>query len=243
MDELVEFCRMPVWYAKLSQYAFPTRFVPVSQEAAALMSRGNAGENLRLLPISELVARLDNELDYIPGNCFASVDTCAPTDTDRYYNKRGATYSAKSTFRNLAASEKVRQAAEAGLVKNICLRPYRRMSRAREFRLFIVDGVLKAMSQYHLLRHFRRLEGVKQRFWTKAVNFVEMISPELPKGNLVMDVYFTSSGKIMIVDFNTWGAPTDPLMLMKWDRDWSEEIGIVLMAPPMKLTGNVNISF
>ena len=238
-----DFCRMPVWYAKLGQYAFPTRFVPVSPEAAELIASGEAKENLKLLPIAELIDRIDSELDYIPGNCFASVDTCSPTDTMRYYTKRGATYSAKSTFVNLASSYKVQLAASAGEVKNICLRPFRRMSLPREFRLFLRDGKLVAMSQYHLIRHFRRLEGVKAQYWEEAKKFVELIAPELPQEPLVMDIYFTASGKKLIIDFNPWGEPTDPLMLMNWDQDWSKEIGIVLMAPPVKMSGDVNVSF
>ena len=238
-----EFCRLPVWYPLLEKYTFPTRFVPVTPEAEALISRGNAGENLKLLPISDLMARLKNELEYIPGNAFASVDCCAPTDTERFQLKKGATYSARSTFRNLASSEKVRSAAERGEISFIALRPFRNMSKPREFRLFINGGKLVAMSQYHLIRHFRRLEGIKEKLWREAVQFVESIADILPQEPLVMDIYFTAGGKIMIVDFNEWGAPTDPLMLKTWDRDWTEIAGIVLMAPPVKISGDVQVSF
>ena len=60
---------------------------------------------------------------------------------------------------------------------------------------------------------------------------------------LVMDIYFTASGDILIIDLNPWGEPTDPLMLRSWDRDWSKPAGIVLMDPPTRISGDVNISF
>ena len=94
-----------------------------------------------------------------------------------------------------------------------------------------------------LIRHFRRLEGVKQRFWEEAEAFVSGIAWLLPLKELVMDVYFTSEHRILIVDLNPWGAPTDPLLLNTWDRDWSQPLGITLMPPPFKITGDVNVSF
>jgi hypothetical protein len=117
------------------------------------------------------------------------------------------------------------------------------MNRPRESRLFIKDGKLNAMSQYHLIRHFRRLEGVNIKYWDMAKEFVDEISWNLPVKDIVMDIYFTSNQEIYIIDFNPWGSPTDPLMLNTWERDWSEEIGIVLMPVPMSIGGDVNISF
>ena len=130
-----------------------------------------------------------------------------------------------------------------GEVEHICIRPFRRMNRTREFRLFIYEGKLSAMSQYYLIRHFRRLEKIKENFWLKAKQFVEEIIWLLPVKTLVMDIYFTSDDEIMIVDLNPWGEPTEPLMLNTWDRDWSTSAGIQLMPVPIPVSGDVNISF
>jgi hypothetical protein len=117
------------------------------------------------------------------------------------------------------------------------------MSHPREFRLFIKDGKLNAMSQYWLIRHYRRLEGRKKGYWKDAVDMVKKISWLLPAQTIVMDIYITSSNKILILDFNPWGDPTDPLMMKDWERDWSEEAGINLIQPPIKVSGDVNVSF
>ncbi len=238
-----KFCRMPEWYATLGEYAFPTHFIPVDPDLAKLIGTGDMEAIMQNTLSYTMIAELKKVLSDVPGNCFASVDTCAPTDTERYAGKRGATYSAQSTFFNLASSEKVRAAAQAGLVENICIRPFRRMTWPREFRLFLIDGKLMAMSQYHLDRHYRRLEGVRDKYWQMAEKFVQEIAGKLPKEKLVMDIYITSGNEILIVDFNAWGEPTDPLMLRSWDRDWSKVAGIVLMAPPLQLNGDVNVSF
>ena len=190
-----------------------------------------------------MIEDLRQPMANIPGNCFVTVDRCAPTDTERFRSKRGAVFSPESAWKFLCRSEKVRESARRGEVEYPCLRPFRRMNRTREFRLFIRDGKLSAMSQYYLIRHFRRLERMRNFYWNQAEEFVERIAWMMPIKTLVMDIYFTSSDQILIIDLNPWGEPTDPLMLRSWDRDWSKPAGIVLMDPPTRISGDVNISF
>lgn len=247
MEKKENFLRLPVWYPILAGHTFLTSFVKLRLEALALLA---SGENLELENkgkvnpvVASVIEDLRKPMAAIPGNCFISVDSCAPTDTERFLNKRGAVYSPESAWRVLAQSDKVRWAASKGKVEYICLRPFRRMSWPREFRLFILDGQLNAMSQYHLIRHFRRLEGIRGKLWEQAKEFVDRISWMLPIKTLVMDVYFTSSGEILIIDLNPWGEETDPLLLRRWDRDWSIPAGIVLMDPPKKISGDISVSF
>ncbi len=237
------FLRLPVWYPVLAGHTFLTSFVRLRPEAVAALAAGRAEKSKEHPEVAEAILSLRQPMAAIPGNCFTSVDSCAPTDTERFEEKRGAVFSPESAWRYLALSPKVQAAAAAGEVEYICLRPFRRMNRTREFRLFIRDGKLNAMSQYHLIRHFRRLEGVKQEFWKKAEAFVAEIAWLLPLRELVMDVYFTSDHQILIIDLNGWGSPTDPKLLNDWGRDWSEPAGIVLMPPPTRITGDVNVSF
>ena len=117
------------------------------------------------------------------------------------------------------------------------------MSKPREFRLFIYKGRLSAMSQYWLIRHYRRIEGYRKKFWDKAELFVSEISWLLPHHTMVMDIYVTATGRIIIVDINRWGEPTSPLLLKTWDRDWSIPAGIVLINPPVTIRGEINVSF
>ncbi len=248
MDPVNHFLRTPVWYPVLASHTFLTSFVRLRKEAVAALIAGENQEDFDRpdeLPsaVSAVIEDLRKPMAAIPGNCFVSVDTCAPTDTERFAAKRGAVYSPESAWKFLTRSEKVRAAARRGEVEYVCLRPFRRMNRTREFRLFIYNRQLNAMSQYNLIRHFRRLEGVRHKYWTMANNFINDIAWLLPMENLVMDIYITSSDKILIVDLNPWGAPTDPLMLMRWERDWSQPAGIVLMDPPTSISGNVNVSF
>ncbi len=227
------------WYGSLAEHTFPASFIKLSPSEIRALAEGDVDGD----DATAVVKRLRGPMDAFPGNCFVFVDTAAPTDTERFKGKRGAVYSPKSAWRYLCESRKVCDAVASGAADHICVRPFRRMSVPREFRLFIQDGVLKAMSQYWLIRHFRRLEGRKEHYWDMARAFVEKIEWLLPIRTLVVDIYFTARNDILIVDLNPWGPPTDPLLLRDWDRDWSDTNGIFLIPPPRKVKGDVNVSF
>ena len=193
--------------------------------------------------VKGLLPRLETAMSTFLYTRFVSVDLVAPTDTERFRLKRGAVRSARSAWNILAESEKVRQSAARGEVSCICIRPFRRMDVTREFRLFIRGGKLQAMSQYWLIRHFRRLVELRQTYWSKAEKFVNEIGPVLEQRDCAMDIYFTAGGRILIVDINPWGPPTDPLMLNSWDRDWNATSGCFIVPPPHTVSGDVNVSF
>ncbi len=231
--------RTPVWYPSLANYTFPTTFVKLQPEEIKELAEGNdKGDTVK-----QVIDRLQMPMRNISGNKFVFTDLAAPTDTSRFAGKRGAVYSPRSAWRFLAESEKIRAAAKSGKVEFICIRPFRRITRMREFRLFIYEGELSAMSQYWLTRHYHRLERNKDGFWKKAGKFVKEISWALPVKTLVIDIYFTADNDILIIDLNPWGEPTDSLLLHGWDQDWAEGPGMKTIPPPYKISGEVNVSF
>ena len=241
-----DFFKVQNWYPALSPYTFNTLFVKLREDAvAALASLAGAEKNY---PVNNEVSKqvigdLARPMADIPGSAFVFTDICAPTDTERFTEKGGSVFSPRSAWYYLTRSEKVCRAAADGNVEYVALRPFRHISSAREFRLFIVDGQLMAMVQYNLNRHYRRLEGVKERYYKKVEKFVSEVAWRLPVQKLVMDIYITSDEEILIFDLNPWGGDTDPLLLRTWERDWSETAGIVLMAPPTAIKGDVKVSF
>jgi hypothetical protein len=239
IESRLDACRMPVWYSSLAADSFPTVFVKLRPEERSALAGGESSGAVA----DAVLPRLDHAMRSFPGNRFVSVDLAAPTDTERFREKRGAVRSAGSAWRCLAESAKVRHCVSMGLAECICVRPFRRMDQTREFRLFVKGRELRAMSQYWLLRHFRRLEGRKDLYWELAKEFVGRVGWCLPAPDIAIDVYFTSAKEIIVVDLNPWGPPTDPLMLHSWDHDWSQELGLKLIAPPLSISGDVNVSF
>ena len=236
-----DFLRTPVWYPVLGAYSLMTNFLKLTPEELEALKNGEESGAVA----QKAINRLKPLMKMVPHSAFVSVDVCAPVDTERYTAKRGAVYSAQSAWRFLARSQKVRQAVVAGHVTSICVRPFRSMNIPREFRLFIKDRKLAAASQYHLIRHFRRLEGVKKDYWKRLDKFVKEISELLEIPTLVMDVYVTTKHEVLIIDLNEFGGKTDPLMLRKWEQDWENisEPKLKLMPPPFKISGEVTVSF
>lgn len=238
-NEFIKIYGTASWYQELADYTFPTSFVRLKENEIQALAEGQHKG-----PIAkEVQQRLKHPMSSFPGNSFVFTDLVAPTDTERFEGKRGAVYSPQSAWRFLVESSKVREAAQKGQVEHICVRPFRRMTKPREFRLFIKDGKLKGMSQYWLIRHYRRLAGRKKQYWKLARKLVDKISWLLPKPDLVVDIYFTSQSEILIIDLNPWGEPTSPLILRSWDRDWEEEVGLKIIEPPVQVGGDVNVSF
>ncbi len=227
------------WYASLADHTFPTTFLRLESEEIELLSQGKTTG----VKVDRVVERLDHSMEAFYGNKFVFADVVAPTDTERFAAKKGAVHSGRSAWRFLAESAKVRKAAGEKAFDILCVRPFRNMTAPREFRLFIHQGELRLMSQYWLLRHFRRLETRRQKYWEQASTLVSRIAWLLPAPSLVLDIYFTHRGDILVLDMNPWGAPTDPLLARSWDRDWTKTEGIVLIPSPLQITGDVNVSF
>jgi hypothetical protein len=230
--------RMPVWYPDFSAFAFMTSFVKLNEDEIIALAEGVTGGPR----VRDVIQRMKQPMHFIPGNSFVSVDLVAPTDTERFKKKRGAVHSARSAWKYLALSEKVQQSAQAGEVQYVCMRPFRRMNQTREFRLFVYERELKAMSQYWLIRYFRRLDSVRDKYWELAKQFIESIAWLLPTENIIVDIYFTAEDDILLIDFNPWGE-CKPLMLHSWDQNWHEELGPLMMPPPTKISGDINVSF
>jgi hypothetical protein len=235
----IESFGIPYWYPALSAHTFMTGFVKLKEEEIKALAAGESeGES-----VNGAVKRLALPMNSFSGNSFVFTDMAAPTDTVRFTAKRGAVYSPESAWNVLAKSEKIKKAAQDGLVKYICVRPFRRMNKMREFRLFIKGGKLVGMSQYWLEKHFKRLEKRKSEYWENACLFIDETSWLLPAENLAMDVYFTSENQVLVIDLNPWGGSTDALLFKDWDYDWGSEPLLKTIPPPFKISGEVNVSF
>ena len=225
------------WYSSFSEHTFPTLFIRLTDEEQAFLIGDSADQKV----VSHLEERLQQAMNSLPGKSFVALDNCAPTDVENFI-KLKAQSSASSAIKLLQSSEKVKTSLKEKKAVHLYVRPYRRMDKTREFRLFIHNRQLVGMSQYCLERHFRRLEGRKDEFWNKALAFAAEVTPFLQDENQIIDIYFTSNGTVLINDFNDWGEAT-PLLLRSWDRDWSEVAGIKLMKPPRQMKGNVEVTF
>ena len=233
-------CCVSGWYLSLANYTFPTIFIRLNADEIQMFKSRDFESRLA----ESLIKKLEHAATLFPGNSFIHVDSCAPTDSVLFQKRNGAVNSGRTAWEFLTQSEKAQNAISEGRSERICLHPYRRMDCSREFRMFIKDTNLVAMSQLQLKRYYPKLHKRKDFIWKTAQNFIKSIVDFLPNQAVVIDVYLTSSDDLMIIDMNKWGEPTDPLLLRNWDQDWEEKgIGLVLAPKPVKLGGDISISF
>ncbi len=239
MIEFLEEYKVSNWYSSLAKYTFPTYFVDLNADEIDAIANSNNNDEIS----KNVIKKLRPAMKKIRGNSFVFADSTAPKDTERFLLKRGAVYSPESAWKFLLESRNIQEAAKHNLFKKLCVRPFRRITKPREFRLFIYRGDLKAVSQYWLIRHYKRLAGLTDYYWELLRDFVEKISYLLPSQTVVMDVYVTSRKNILIIDFNNWKNDTDPLLLRTWNQNWTEEQGLKLIPPPTEISGDINVSF
>lgn len=226
------------WYSSLADVSFPTVFVRLSAREIELLLDGD----VTVAESQRLAARLQAAISALPYLSFVGADVCAPTDSPHYRPGKGLS-SGTVAWQWLAASPKVQAALRADQTERLTVRPFRRMDKTREFRLFIHEGRLAAMSQYCLERHFARLDKRQAEIWEKGLQFTATIRAFLPSPTLIADVYLRSDGQVMLVDLNPWGPPTAPLLLRTWDRDWQQTLGLKLIGEPVTMKGDVSVSF
>ena len=227
------------WYTSLANYTFPTVFIRLNDdEIKTIVDNEKSSKVAR-----SLINKIQRVTETLPGKSFIYADCCAPTDSSLFKKRVGAINSGLVGWQILSESEKVRDAFRTGRTERVCLHPYRRMARLREFRIFVKNRKISAMSQLHLERHHPKIEQQKNFIWNKARSLIDDIAAFLPSPDIVLDLYLTSRNEWMIIDMNTWGAPTDPLLFRTWDCDWEKGMGVRLLKKPVKLKGEVSVSF
>ena len=232
--------RVQNYYQTFSKYLLPASFVTLQPDEIEALAEGKTEGPV----VKGVIRRISEAMRHFRGKRFISVDFCAPTDCPRYLSsKHGSVASAESGWYSLVTSPKIREMAASGLVECICIRAFRTFDVPREFRLFVKDGKLSAMSQRFLIRHFRRLEKRTDEYWKLAEKFVQSVENVLPVKDIAIDIYITSRKKVIMLDLNPWGDPTDPLMMASWNRDLSTPLGCLIVPPPHTLSGDVNVSF
>jgi len=227
------------WYTTLGHYSFPTIFIELDNEEVQAII---ADADEKSPEAKATMKKLRHAMKSLPGSSFIGTDLCMPTDSDMF-KPRGRCTSGTKAWLTLKTSEKVKKVLREKKTSTLIVRPYRHMTTVREFRLFFKNRELKAMSQMNLERHFVRLALRADELWSDAQKFAEDIKKDLPEDDCVVDIYFTSSKRIMLIDMNSWGAPTDPLLLRTWDRNWEENSGLILIPPPVKMKGDISVSF
>ncbi|OWF36397.1 cell division cycle protein 123 homolog [Mizuhopecten yessoensis] len=100
----------------------------------------------------------------------------------------------------------------------LVLRKWQSLASGMEFRCFVRNGKLVAICQRNHTEHYEFISKMKDEIVSdiKAF-FYHMVAGKFPSKNYVFDAYRRDKGKLLLIDFNPFGAVTDSL-LFSWDE-------------------------
>lgn len=101
---------------------------------------------------------------------------------------------------------------------SICVREWRKIEPATEFRCFVFRGVATAVCQYLDDVYFDSLSSSDSWLPAKVGKFVSEISPLLPGRSCVLDLSIPEQGDPILIEVNPFCIKTGAVMF-KWDRD------------------------
>ncbi|XP_040574925.1 translation initiation factor eIF2 assembly protein [Lepeophtheirus salmonis] len=122
-----------------------------------------------------------------------------------------------SPFKDCEATSEEVNEAMSEIQYNLALREWRSINPGHEFRCFVKNGSLKAISQRDFTSFYDYI--IKEESFIKEdlTRFHKNNLSNFPLNDFVFDVVRSSKGKITLVDFNPSGITTDALLF-----EWSE---------------------
>lgn len=100
----------------------------------------------------------------------------------------------------------------------LALRKWYDLRPEMEFRGFVRDDILVGICQREVTGFYATLLGREEEITDLIADFFfENLQEVSGSGNFSFDVYITKEGKVKLIDFNTWGGSTLPL-LFTWEE-------------------------
>ena len=108
---------------------------------------------------------------------------------------------------------------------HLVLRQWQDLNPASEFRCYVRNNQLVAISQRHHSVYYDHIVDQRQDIITDIKTFFyHMISSKFPCTNYCFDVYRRDKGKLLLIDFNPFGSVTDSLMFTWKELEESESL-------------------
>ena len=108
------------------------------------------------------------------------------------------------------------------LTLKLSLRKWCNLHPSMEFRCFVFDRQLIAISQRNHTQHFPHVTRDRMLLRSQIIEFFDdVVQERFPSSNYTFDVYIDKKERIWLLDFNVWGLQTDALCF-----EWDELMGL-----------------
>lgn len=218
VDDLREIQRgvfyLDQWYNLLDDVTFPSFFIDIKPSHRVAIRDRDMG-NLRDLE-NEIKKYMKKHKDWV---WFAKLNSVSPKDGTKSGKELKFTDS-DDIIRRFMDCNRTRVFICEDPTSSIVLRKWYDIPENMEFRCFIREKKLRAISQYHCEDFFPELVAQKEDLLYKIKTFYTELSNRIPYEDAVMDVAILDE-KVLIIEFNQFGAETScGSCLYNWDLDY-----------------------
>jgi len=217
----------------LLKLSMPTRFVRLTlEEAAALGSHitdwwEGFGLPFAARPLDGVAARLGRAMAKVKGPAwFVKLGSRSPKDSWSWAQAAGKAECAEQALGYLTdASERISDDLHLALCNNyrpaLAARQWREMPPWSEFRVFIQDGSIAGISQYHHGRHYPGVAIHQPSIYGAIMDLHLAARDHYHLDQMVIDVFVEPTGpgdfKATLIEINPFCELTDPCLF-----DWRE---------------------
>ena len=108
--------------------------------------------------------------------------------------------------------------AQSAVQYCLVLRKWREVNPGTEWRCFVKDGRLVAACQRDTASHYSHMAREEESIRRDLVTFFrEQIRDKFPLSSYVFDVTRPGKDRVILMDFNPFGNPTDTLLFESWE--------------------------
>ncbi|XP_064611501.1 translation initiation factor eIF2 assembly protein-like [Liolophura sinensis] len=181
----------------------------------------------------QLEGKLTQSLSELGGKVFPKLNWSAPKDatwmsfdrtlkcvcpSDIYLLLKSSDFITHDLTEPFMESEDYIEGEKVDVKYELVLRKWCDLDPGMEFRCFVHNHKLVAVSQRDCLQYFDFLPNMKTEIVSGIKSFFfHVIDGNFPSDNYVFDVYKRANGTFWVLDFNPFGNVTDSLMF-KWDE-------------------------
>ena len=206
------------WYDALSDLTFPSIIITLKpSEKSAMMNQDF--ERLKKLE-KKMTCMMDS---YGSGDIkfwFVKLNSVAPKDS-AISGKQLKFNNAHDILKRLIECPRTNGFIRDDPNVSVVLREWQDIPEFLEFRCFIRKKKLRAISQYQCYEYFQEIHKRKEELKCAIVKIFNSIRKRIPYEDTTMDIVVLNTNKIVIIEFNQFGAETAcGACLYNWDLDY-----------------------
>ncbi|WCK57306.1 ATP-grasp domain-containing protein (plasmid) [Aneurinibacillus sp. Ricciae_BoGa-3] len=212
------------WKEDLMKYSIPTLVFTLTEKerddfSSLIFSEGNS--QVEQERFAYFVNKIAPAFHVFPEGIFLRNDKRSPKDSDAFLNgKLRPARTAQEAISFCLLSERTwvdfRDAKEHGHLPILVARKWMDFKPEREFRCFIKNGRLFAITQYDYQNHYEWVTNHVDSIKARIISFIEEIKSLLPCDTLVVDVHINDQG-ITIIETNPYGL-SDPCLFEDYEQ-------------------------